>query len=282
MTNPIEMLGPRRTQSKIITDPEEIKKVDEELSRMYDEQKRQEEEKKKRGKGKPDVKKQNPSNPVQPVASANAPNINDFEYIPTAGIYFAKRRTHLGKNWNKTHQLLSQQKIVIPNVGERTLRMPTIEEFRRALAYFKNSQNSELLQLYNEITEVRNSWRGNWLDAYFEKKKDGLYLLTSNKIKSEKLETCLMENKTPGISLEQWIDRKNVTRQGIPSENIKIDDNGLWYSHPVDGRIARFYVGYLNSDIKCDRGPSPGSSNLGVFGVADLETFKENVEKLIG
>ena len=180
-------------------------------------------------------------------------------YIPTAGIHFANQRTHLGKNWDETYELLSQE----------GLRMPTMEEFRRTLAYFKNSNKQELQNLYKEITEVREPWRSEWIDAYFEKRKDGFYLLTSNKSKAEKLETCLMKDKIPGINLDDWLEGKNVTSQGLPDSNIKKGE--LYYWHPEDGRVARFYANSGGACLDCYWNPSDRVSVLGVFGVTDAD-----------
>src|SRR3989338_2082625 len=65
----------------------------------------------------------------------------DMFYIPTINLYFSKQRTHDKETWNKAWEALANEKVLIPNIGERALRMPTIEEFRKALIYFKNSPN---------------------------------------------------------------------------------------------------------------------------------------------
>jgi len=189
--------------------------------------------------------------------SVNAPDIQGMIYVPSAKLYFAKQRTHLNKNWKDTHKLLAQEK----------LRMPTIEEFRKTLNYLKNSQNQEHLELYNEITEVRGPWRASHLDAYFEERKDGFYILTANKKKAEKLENCLMKDKIPGISLENWLEGKNIISQGLPSPNIDDGDLGYWY--PKNNQVAGFVAYSGEANLYCDWDPDYRDSNLGVFGVAD-------------
>ena len=142
-----------------------------------------------------------------PIAR-NAGNVDGMIHVPEINLYFAKQRTHSGKAWGETHPLLATE----------NLRMPTVEEFRRVLKYFKDSQDNELQKLYNEITQVREPWRSNWLDAYFEKRDKEWHILTGNKTKAEKIETCLRKDKTPGISLEDWLS--NSTSQGLPKANI--------------------------------------------------------------
>ena len=188
---------------------------------------------------------------------ANVSSKDGFIYIPTANIHFARQRTHLGKNWDETHELLKSE----------GLRMPTMEEFRKTLAYFRSSNEQEMQNLYKEITEVKNPWRANWIDAYFQKRDDGFYVLTGNKTKAEKLEDCLMEDKTPGINLDDWLEGKNVTSQGLPNPNM--EDGKLYYWHPKDGSVARFYVSSDRADLNCFRYPSSRGSDLGVFGVME-------------
>ena len=243
----INLFKERQSKSNIITDPEEIRKLDEQLKKEYYEKLKSQAEAKKKEK-----------QTIQPIQQN--PNVAEKEnmiYIPTANIYFAKQRSHLNKNWYDTHEALKSE----------GLRMPTIEEFRKTLAYLKNSNEQEYSELYNEITEVKSPWRANWLDAYFEKRKNGLYLLTANKTKKEKLEDCLMEDKTPGISLEEWINGKNITSQGLPELNMV---NGeLYYWYPRNGQVARFNAYSYWADLDCGRDPADGISDLEVFGIGD-------------
>ncbi len=188
-----------------------------------------------------------------------SPSKEGMIYIPSAGIYFANQRAHLGKDWNETHDLLKSD----------GLRMPTMEEFRKTLHYLNNSQEQEHQELYNEITEVRSPGRANWIDAYFEKKDEVLYILTHNKAKSEKLEDCLMDDKTPGINLGDWVSGKSVANQGLPSKKISKGD--LYYWHPRDGQVAGFGADSVRAVLLCDWYPSYRDSVLGVFGVADVD-----------
>jgi len=94
----------------------------------------------------------------------------------------------------------------------------------------------ELRRIYNEIAEVRDPWRAEWLDADFKVINEILHINYNHRTvnaelkpqNSEPLENCLMENKTPGIDLEAWL--KNANRQGLPPTNIK--KGSLYYWHP--------------------------------------------------
>ncbi len=179
-----------------------------------------------------------------------------FEYVPSIGLYFAKERTHLGENWDETHKALSQETLLIPNTGEVPLRMPKIPEFIESLNYFKENNQ----ELYDEITQIRSHWKGNWLDAYFEQRDDGLYILTDNKTNAEKLESCLMENCQADIL-------NSANSQGLPTKK----EPGFYYWKPKNGRVAWFDAGSGGAYLGCDWGPSSWSSSLGVFAVAQTK-----------
>lgn len=180
-----------------------------------------------------------------------------FVYILTARIYFARQVDYLGLSWNDTHGELALE-------GKR---MPTIEEFRRSLNYLRLSKDKRLQEIYRKITEVRDPWRGCHIDDYFKKTGSGLWLLTKNKTKAERLENCLMEDKTPGISINSWLSGKNTTGQGLPKTRISNGD--LYYWCPVDDSVARFDASSDWAGLNCNWDPDDAGSSLGVFAVAD-------------
>ncbi|MFA5084503.1 MAG: hypothetical protein WC475_03975, partial [Candidatus Paceibacterota bacterium] len=107
--------------------------------------------------------------------------IPGFIYIPSVDLYFQKEKQFNNCNWHQAHVKLQ----------ERGLRMPTIEEFRQFLSYLKYNPSAENTGIYNEITEVRKPARVEWLDAGFQKQYDGLYIITKNQTKEEKLDDYL-------------------------------------------------------------------------------------------
>ena len=195
----------------------------------------------------------------EPSVNASGKNLDGFVYNPLTNLYMAKERSHLGLNWNQTHKALNSE-------GKR---MPTIPEFRLYLKYLKENANSnpEFQDIYNEITQVREPWRSEWLDAYFEKRKDGLYVLTGNKSKAEKLEDCLMKDKTPGINLDDWVSGINTTRQGLPKQ--KVDDGSLYYWYPRSGGVAWFNANSDGASLGCLGDPGDTYSSLGVFAAVE-------------
>jgi hypothetical protein len=198
------------------------------------------------------------------VSQQIGPNVEGFIPIPGLELYFAKQRTHLGEDWNKTHLSLSAE----------GLRMPTVDEFRKTLKYFKESQDRELQALYEEITQVREPWRANWLDADFKVVNGVLHINYNHRMQngtltprnSEPLATdTLMTNKSPGISLENWL--ANATSQGLPKQDIA--EGRLYYYAPMsdNNSVAGFSASSGRADLGCNGSPSDSYSDLGVFGV---------------
>jgi len=166
----------------------------------------------------------------------------DFIYVPSINLYVAKQKTHLGLNWNDTHKALADE----------DSRMLLIPEFLEFLKYSKTS----FPDIYKEIAEVRTPWRSEWLDAYFKKEKDGLHILTGNKTKAEKIESCLMENS--------YADILNPNKQGLP---IQKTNSGFYYWYPMDKCVAGFYANSVGADLYCYGLPSNQDSWLGVRAV---------------
>jgi len=114
-------------------------------------------------------------------------------------------------------------------------------------------------ELFNSITEIRNPGRAEWIDAYFEQRDDGLYMLKENRTIAEKLDSdTLMKDRR--ILLDSWLD--NPTPQGLPRTTVK--EGNLYYLYPKNGAVSEFDVGSGRADFGCGRGPFGRGSGLGV------------------
>ncbi|MBI2003887.1 hypothetical protein HYS72_00280 [Candidatus Pacearchaeota archaeon] len=199
----------------------------------------------------------------EPKAKTQEFNKDDLIYVPSIDIYVDKERTHLGKKWFEAHKLLQEQ-------GNRMLIIPEFIEF---LKYTQENHKD----IYNEITEVRNPWRSEWLDADFKVKNKKLYINYNHKLdlngnlipkNSEILnKNTLMEDKMPGISLENWL--KNPTKQGLPNKNIKSGDLSYWYPRSNNNSVAWFYANVGWAGFDCNWYPSNSPSSLGVHAVVE-------------
>jgi len=204
----------------------------------------------------------------QTTPLVNAPNLSGYIFVPSTGLYMAKERTHLGLNWNQTHEALQSER----------LKMPTIYEFRQFLKYLKENPNgvsgstsSEVESILDDILTVRDPWRSEWLNARFEEtngKMNVHYLINSNGSlvdKTEVLEDCLMKDKTPGINLDYWINTPG--KQNLPLK--KNPKGNLYYWYPRNGAVARFDAYSDRADLNCYWVPTYTYSSLGVFACAE-------------
>ena len=187
--------------------------------------------------------------------------LDNFVYVPSINLYVAKERTLQNKNWFEAHKELQGN-------GEKMLTIPEFVEF---LKYTKKNHKD----IYNEVTEVKSPWRAEWLDADFKVKDKTLYI-NSNHIldengnlipqNSEILDkNTLMKDKTPGISLENWLE--NPTNQGFPSKKVKSGDLHYWYPRSDNDSVARFDADGVRADLDFSGIPSGRDSNLGVRAV---------------
>ena len=199
----------------------------------------------------PEKKKQ--QSPVQ------VKGVDEGEYIfmPSRNLYIAKERSHLDKNWYDAHKALHQERA----------RMLTLKEFIDFLNLLKNG-DGDFKRIYNDITEVRSPLRGEWLDADFKMINNQLHMNYNHRTvngelkpqNSEPLTDYLTSNKTPGISLEDWLS--NPTPQGLPPSNNS--DGNLYYWHPRDGRVAGFGADSGRAGLVCGRNPRDSDASLGV------------------
>ena len=192
-------------------------------------------------------------------------DISDYVFVPSLKLYVAKQRTLQGKNWFDSHKELQKQ----------GLKMPTIPEFIQFLKYLRENPTQENTQIYNDITKVRSPWRSEWLDADFKVIYDKLHInynhiLDSNKTlipqNSEPLDkNTLMKDRTPGISLEDWL--QNPTKQGFPTKSVKDGSLYYWYPRSNNNSVARFVALGGGSVFDGNRNPSGRDSDIGVRAV---------------
>ena len=195
------------------------------------------------------------------IETLNVPNLNGFVYVPSIKLYVAKERTLNGKNWYGAHEELHKQ----------GLQMLTIPEFIGFIKYLKKEYQNrkEAKQILDEILTVRNPWRAEWLDASFKVINEKLHINYNHRTingelkpgNSEPLEDCLMENKTPGIDLDYWLN--NPTKQGLPRKDTP--KGKIWYWNPEDKNVAWFYTCYNVVVFECtnDSDRSPGLITYG-------------------
>ncbi|MEK6898025.1 MAG: hypothetical protein AABX28_01560 [Nanoarchaeota archaeon] len=183
----------------------------------------------------------------------NLPPIQDFIYIPSTKLYVARKKTLQDKSWYEAHEILQGQ-------GSR---MQTLPEFIEFLKYVNRNHPD----IYHEI--VNRPGKMEWIDAYFEQRKDGMYVLTYNRTNAEKLDAnTLVDNNRKvleKISLDTWL--KNPTGQGLPRKNVAKTGRSLVYFYPRNGFVVDFdtFCGILT--LHCTAFPYNEDSSSGVHAV---------------
>ena len=134
----------------------------------------------------------------------------------------------------------------------------------------KKADKNALDNILDEIITKRAPYRAEWLDADFKVKNDKLYVNYNHKLvgndlvpqKSELLEECLMEDKTPGIDLDNLLI--NSTKQGLPKKNVSSGSLYYWYPRSDNNSVARFNADSDRTWLYCDGYPSSSDGGLGV------------------
>lgn len=127
-------------------------------------------------------------------------------------------------------------------------------------------------KIYEDFVKAQPPWRFEWLEDRYGQRGSGLFVLTdaildaTGKIVYAKQELLgrdtLMEDKTPGISLDDWV--QNPTAQGFPREDVKGGDFYSWY--PRNGAGARLFADAGRAYLYCD---ASRAIRLPILGVRD-------------
>jgi len=179
------------------------------------------------------------------------------------------------------------------SLGGRTLNVGTARELFGALLSEKVFDGNgdkipkrEQSRIMNEITAVREPYRAEWYEDTFSN-EDGELVVNRNyalqngvlvPTYSEQLESCLMESRTPGISLKDWV--KKATSQGFPGKNVR--KGALYFWPPTNGAGAGFNANSYWAYLGGDWGPTGSSPALGVRCVRRFEPRSGTTENLGG
>ena len=176
----------------------------------------------------------------------------------------SQNKDYFGKNWYQTHEALVKE-------GSFMLTPRQFFDFVLALDSGKRiyNGNGRLVDssvktiILDKIMAKRDSWRVEWLDAYFVEKEGRLYMQSSHTrladgrlvpMTSEPLEKCLMTNC--------YTDLRNINRQGLPIKESKKHEIYFWY--PANGRVSGFGAFSGRAGLYCDWVVQFSSAGLGV------------------
>lgn len=216
-----------------------------------------------------------PKQTIENYQKNPADTIKKFIYIPSANIYVAKEKTHFDKNWFECHEELQKNK-------ERMLTLPEFIEF---LKYLKSSNKAEFLNLYKNITDNKDPWKSEWIDADFKTEdwvnvkyinyyhvldsSGNLIPKKSEILDNNTLNTFMQEEYFP-LDIENWVD-SNHTSQGLPTKNVKKGRGAYWGPVPSNKSVASYSArsGANWTGFGCNDDPLAKDPGLGARAVRE-------------
>lgn len=201
-------------------------------------------------------KNQNPKTTISKT-NQNVQSLDGFIYVPSIDLYVAKEKTLLNKDWDECHEELKKQ---------NQMMLPPYQ-FKEFLKFLRYSKDQGHLEIFKDITKLRDPWRAEWINARFEEESNEMYMISENVIDNGKyitqkikLDNYLAQDKTPGISLDDWLD--SDAKHGLPKSNI--NQGELYYWAPKDGKVSRFFASSVRAYLSCSGDRSYANSGLGV------------------
>ena len=222
-----------------------------------------------------EVPKREKSKNASPIVAPSSSNLTDADkyiLLPSMqhGNYsypdtlVSMEKNHFNKDWNKTHEVLKKEEAYMLTIRQFADFLSLLKSGKAFDGTGKQLNKGKLENVLQEITEVRDPWRSEWLDAKFEDwnilyhKFDGS-TKTLVEVK-EPLYNYIKTDKESGISLSDWLKKANV--HGLPTP--KTNNGSLCYYAPVNGKVAGFYVGSGRALLYCVSSPANAVSSLGV------------------
>jgi hypothetical protein len=189
---------------------------------------------------------------------------NNFHSYQHPSIAIAKETQYPNLKWQQAKTTLESSGHFMPSIP-LFLELLTLLRSGNVLDCNHNRlSNQEITQILNNITEVRDPWRAEHLNAAFPAENKITYPIFSSGTLTYTTEDIapdtLREDKLPGISLDAYL--RNPTPQGLPRNNVS--DSKLYYYHPKTGRVAGFNAGSNGAVLVCGGGPQFSVAELAV------------------
>ena len=264
----------------IIGNSKRISRFDPDLARKVTEEHEQEQRKKKLG-SKKEASKPN-AEALHPFPLDVKSNIKGEDYIriPGTTTIISRQESNKGLNWENTHYTLAENGLYMPSPS---LFMPYFMHVRDAsqgnTTLYTAGNNpiptNEAEELWKYLSTDYNNGCWTWLDAKFSEENNVWKIGHNHKViqkgkdkslegKTETLESCI--RKDCFVDLE-------FNTQGLPirksqNQNYKQGEN-IYYWHPRNKTVARFYADSGRAFLSCGRNPSGSNRALGVFACAE-------------
>ena len=125
-------------------------------------------------------------------------------------------------------------------------------------------EREELEQIHDEVSGMRDPWRGEFLDADFKFENEVLYLNSNHEFVAnelilipsvlEPLEDCTLEDC---IMVNSYIDLDSFNRQGMPTKRSNVQQyihgQNIYFWHPLsdNNSVARFWACSVGVNLDC-------------------------------
>ena len=186
-------------------------------------------------------------------------------------ILIDRERSHQGTDWFQAHEALHQENAVMLTIRQYVDFINLLKSGKAFDGGGNKVPKQKLDDILDDMLTKRNPYRAEWLDADFKLHGKLLYIHYNHRTINNKLEpqtkeqldpNTLMQDKTPGISLEDWL--KNATFQGLSHKNIQDGDLYYWFPRSGNNSVAWFGADADRVDLGCDGNPQSSSVGLGV------------------
>ena len=229
-----------------------------------------------------------------PQPLAVNPNIVAHDYIQIPKLRKVISRLEVqgynNLNWEDTHFKLNENGLYMPTIPLFMQHLMNVIEAYKSKGkktLFDASGNpvseKDLGDIYFHLMKDHIAVYGSnpgawtWLDARFAD-DGGMKILSGHRTSKDSqgnriLKPGKTENLESYLSEDCYADLDSASRQGLLTRKSQsqsyVQGSNVYFWHPIDGRVARFYANSGGADLGCGGNPSGGYSNLGVFAVAD-------------
>lgn len=193
-------------------------------------------------------------------------NLNQREYLllPNYQLIVSIDKFFENKKWNEAHQELHKEHTGMINLPEFLYLLKLANEGKLQYADGTSVTKKDCKDFYNEMTEVREPWRAEWIDESYKNQpgipQDQPQILqrqTNHLYLNGTPAPATIEILQPHLVQDKQIDLKYLvshhTSQGLPLQTQK--DRTLYYYFPRDGCVARFYAGRNGAFLFCGWDP---------------------------
>lgn len=207
--------------------------------------------------------------------------LSDYLQIPGHNIVIAKTESLKGLDFYDTLEQLKTARFRMPKIKQfvdHYINVRDCAEGKRSLldgAGQLLSQN-DAKDLWNYLSSGHRRGCYTWLDAIFQSGSDGkLEMITDLTVQNKGQNRTLAGQR---IKLDNYLYEDayvdlSFNPQGLPTTKFVKQEykqgNNIYFYHPRENVVARFYANSGRACLYCDGDPSNRNSFLGVFACAE-------------